>query len=67
MKIKKYESEITQFMRDLMQKNPDMAADQQKARAMWWEKAPVTPKEQNELDASDLPKPAYAYFGDVKK
>jgi Protein of unknown function (DUF3460) len=67
MKQKKYESEITQFIRDLMEKNPDMAADQQKARAMWWEKAPVTPGEQKNIDASDLPKPAYAYFDSTKK
>jgi hypothetical protein len=67
MNLKKYESDITKFMRELMEKNPDMAADQQKARAMWWEKSPVTPSEQKNIDASDLPKPAYAYFDDVKK
>ncbi len=67
MRHKKYESEITQFIRELMDKNPDMAADQQKARAIWWEKAPVTPGEQAKFEASDLPKPAYAYFDTMKK
>ncbi|MGB8338689.1 MAG: DUF3460 family protein [Burkholderiales bacterium] len=67
MKLKKYESEITLFIRDLMEKNPELAADQQKARAMWWEKRPLTPSEQKQIEASDLPKPAYAYFGDIKK
>lgn len=67
MKLKKYESDITLFIRDLMATHPEMAADQQKARAMWWEKAPVTPSEQAKLDASDLPKPAYAYFDSSKK
>lgn len=67
MKIKQYESEITQFMRELMENNPDMAAEQQKARAIWWEKAPVTPSEQKNLDQAELPKPAYAYFDSMKK
>jgi hypothetical protein len=34
---------------------------------MWWEKAPVAPAEQEKIEASELPKPAYAYFGDAKK
>ncbi|MGB9150100.1 MAG: DUF3460 family protein [Burkholderiales bacterium] len=67
MKLKKYESEITQFIRQLHEKNPQLAAEQQQARAIWWEKTPVTPAEQQKIDESDLPKPAYAYFGDAVK
>jgi DNA gyrase inhibitor GyrI len=64
MKLSKYESDITKFMRELFEKNPQMAAEQQEARAMWWEKPAVTPAEQQRTDASALPQKAYVYFGD---
>ena len=68
MKLKtKYESEITLFMRELFEKNPQLAEQQKQARAMWWEKPAITPNEQQKIDASELPKPAYAYFDNEKK
>ena len=38
MKIDKYESDTTKFIRELLQKNPEIKEDQKKARAMWWDK-----------------------------
>ena len=34
---KSYESEFTQFMRELKQQKPELEADQRKSRAIWWD------------------------------
>ncbi len=67
MKLTKYESDITKFVRELHKKNPQLAEQQQEARNLWWEKPAVTPAEQKNIDASELAKPAYAYFDNEKK
>jgi hypothetical protein len=33
-----YESEHTRFMRELFQKKPELAEEQRKGRAIWWDK-----------------------------
>lgn len=56
-----YESETTQFLRNLLQKNPDLLALQKKNHATWWDK-------KQDLDqlkrfaASSQPSEGYAYF-----
>ena len=35
-----YESDHTRFIRDLMDRNPKLAQEQQKGRAIWWDKRP---------------------------
>ena len=34
---KNYESEFTQFMRELKQQQPELEAEQRKSRAIWWD------------------------------
>jgi hypothetical protein len=36
-----YESDLTKFMRQFLEQNPDVVADQKKGRAIWWDKAPI--------------------------
>ena len=36
-KPKQYESEFTQFMRELKQQKPQLEEEQRKSRAIWWE------------------------------
>ena len=36
-KPKNYESEFTQFMRELKQQQPELEAEQRKSRAIWWD------------------------------
>ncbi len=36
-----YESDITQFIKQLKQERPHLDAEQQKGRAIWWDKEPV--------------------------
>lgn len=33
-----YESDHTRFMRELFAKKPELAAEQRKGRALWWDK-----------------------------
>jgi hypothetical protein len=55
-----YESEITRFLRELKQNNPEIERGQREGRAIFWDK---------NLDAdlhrryaeSDVPQPAYVY------
>ena len=32
-----YESDLTQFMRDLLEKKPQIVEEQKKGRALWWD------------------------------
>ena len=56
-----YESEHTQFMRQWMAKHPEETAEQQKGRALWWDKAPQTPDDQQRFRESKVPQKAYVY------
>lgn len=55
-----YESEHTKFMREWMAKHPEEAAEQQKGRALWWDK-PQSVEEQRRLSASRVPVKPYYY------
>lgn len=56
-----YVSEITQFIRDLLAKNPELAEQQRRLRATWWDH-PQDLRTQAEHDASNLPAMGYPYF-----
>ena len=56
-----YESDITKFVRDLMDKQPDLKELQKTNRATWWDKTQSL-EEQKRNDESAAPKQAYAYF-----
>ena len=56
-----YESEITRFIRDMKQKNPQMVEQQRKNRATWWDK-PQDLETSRERDEAAVPQPPYVYF-----
>jgi hypothetical protein len=56
-----YESEITQFIRGLKEKNPGIVELQKKNRATWWDR-PQDLEIQREHDESEVPQPPYVYF-----
>lgn len=56
-----YESDITKFVRDLMDKNPELKELQKTNRATWWDKK-QNPEELKRQEESAAPKLAYAYF-----
>ena len=61
MKSGAYESDITRFIRDLREKNPQIVELQKKNRATWWDK-PQDLQIQRERDAATVPQPGYVYF-----
>ncbi len=58
-----YQSEFTQFMNDFLQKNPQIAADQQKYRLTWWDKK-VDLDDQKRWQESRVKNRPYAYQPD---
>lgn len=56
-----YESEITRFMRELLQQHPELPELQKKNRATWWDKKLDT-DQQNRFQQSNVGVHGYAYF-----
>ncbi len=56
-----YESDITKFVRALMENNPELKELQRKNRATWWDRK-LDLKELKRQADSEAPKAPYAYF-----
>ena len=56
-----YESDITQFIRGLLQDKPQIETEQKKSRAIWWDKTPFQLKLRRELDEGRVKQKAYVY------
>lgn len=56
-----YESDVTRFIRELIEKNPALADDQRRARARWWDK-PVDMEEQRRYREARVPVRGYYYY-----
>lgn len=61
MKSGAYESDITRFIRDLREKNPQIVDLQRKNRATWWDH-PQDLQTWRERAAASVPQPGYVYF-----
>jgi hypothetical protein len=59
--IAMYESDITRFVRELLDRNPKLRELQNANRATWWDK-PQDLEEQGERAASAVEATGYAYF-----
>ena len=57
----RYESEATQFINDLKQKNPLLEEGQREGRALLWDKAPIDLDERARADESRVQQQAYVY------
>lgn len=56
-----YESEITRFIKDLKQKNPDIEVQQRTGRALLWDKTPIDLDTQKRLRESRVKQQPYVY------
>ena len=56
-----YESEHTRFIRDMLEKKPQLVADQRKGRAIWWDKAPRDLADRATMDEGNVPQKGYVY------
>lgn len=59
-----YESEHTKFMRELLEKNPQLVEQQKQARAIWWDKK-LDKDERKRFEESNVPQKGYVYFASV--
>lgn len=55
-----YVSDITRFLQELKDRNPDLERQQRVGRAIWWDKD-VDPELYKRFEQSTLPQPAYVY------
>ncbi len=59
-----YESEHTKFIRELLQKQPDLVQKQREARAIWWDKPPRELATERSMDQGRIPQSPYVYDAD---
>ncbi len=57
-----YESEQTRFMREFLEKNPEVKDKRLAARGIWWDKR-LNKEDQKRFKESTVPHKPYAYFG----
>lgn len=56
-----YESEHEKFMREFLEKNPQLEDKRLSARAIWWDKK-LDKEQQKRFNESKVPQKAYVYF-----
>ncbi|MGY2487489.1 DUF3460 family protein [Cupriavidus sp. CP313] len=59
-----YESEITQFLKQLKQERPTLEAEQRDGRALLWDKSPINLEERARAEASRVAQKPYVYSQD---
>ena len=59
-----YESEHTKFMRELLQRRPDLIEKQREGRAIWWDKRAKELAEERVMDTSRVAQSPYVYDAD---
>jgi hypothetical protein len=59
-----YVSEHTTFIRDLLEKKPEIVDDLRKGRAIWWDKTPRDLDARRVMDKGRVPQKSYVYYID---
>ncbi|AQV95346.1 DUF3460 domain-containing protein [Cupriavidus necator] len=59
-----YESDITQFLKQLKQERPTLEAEQRDGRALLWDKSPISLEERARAEASRVAQKPYVYSQD---
>ena len=60
-----YVSDFTRFIRDMKAKKPELDREQQKGRAIWWDKVPADLAEGCKMDQGRVPQKPYVYGSDI--
>ncbi|MDO5056080.1 MAG: DUF3460 family protein [Lautropia sp.] len=60
-----YESDATRFLKELKAQRPTLEAEQQRGRAIWWDKAPIDLARRAEENASRVLQKPYPYQTDM--
>ncbi len=56
-----YVSEHTTFIRELLERKPEIVDDQKRGRAIWWDKTARELDERKVMDQGKVPQPPYVY------
>jgi hypothetical protein len=57
-----YQSDITQFINQLKEKNPKLESEQREGRALLWDKQPVDLDERQRQQQSRVQQSSYVYY-----
>lgn len=57
-----YVSDHTRFIRDLLERKPEIETSQRVGREIWWDKLPADVDAQREMNAGRVPQKAYVYY-----
>jgi hypothetical protein len=57
-----YVSDHTRFIRDLLEKTPEIETSQRVGRKIWWDKLPSDVEAQREMNAGRVPQKGYVYY-----
>jgi hypothetical protein len=57
-----YISEHTRFIRDLLEKKPELETVQRTGRAIWWDKLPSEVEAERQMDKGRVPQKGYVYY-----
>lgn len=63
--MEKYESDTTLFIREFLQKHPEVVEKQKRARATWWDKT-YDAEQREAFEESKVPKSSYEYYSNTK-
>jgi hypothetical protein len=58
-----YVSDHTKFMRELLERKPEIVEKQREGRAIWWDKTPRALADEAKMDAGRVPQSSYVYDG----
>jgi hypothetical protein len=56
-----YVSDHTRFIRELIEKKPDLPEKQREGRALWWDKTPDALMQTRQMDEGRVPMLPYVY------
>jgi hypothetical protein len=57
-----YQSDITQFINQLKEKNPKLESEQRQGRALLWDKQPIDLDERKKQQDSRVTQTSYVYY-----
>ena len=59
--MKKYKSQVTQFLEQLKAQNPHLEQSQREGRALLWDKTPQNPEEMRRTKLARIKQRSYVY------
>jgi len=61
MKLRNYQSEATAFIKEFLDRHPEVLEKQKRHRATWWDR-PQTLEERAKVESAKVPQKGYVYY-----